>query len=114
MTFNVIPSEKFKKEVKRLIKKFPSIKQELADLGELLAVAPDTGTPLGNDTYKIRIPIKSKGKGKSGGGRVITYVLTKEKEVFLLVIYDKSEFDAIDTKTIKTIINSLKPGTGKK
>ncbi len=72
MNFNVIPSNKFKKEAKRLIKKFPSIKKELADLGTTLTNEPETGTPLGNNTYKIRLAIKSKGKGKSGGARVIT------------------------------------------
>jgi hypothetical protein len=65
MSFSVIPSDKFKKEVKRLIKKFPSLKQELIDLNTILEKAPETCTALGNDTYKIRIAIKSKGKGKS-------------------------------------------------
>jgi mRNA-degrading endonuclease RelE of RelBE toxin-antitoxin system len=107
MNFSVIPSDKFKKEAKRLIKKFSSLKQELADLNTLLEQQPETGTVLGNDTYKIRLAIKSKGKGKSGGSRVITYVVTNNKEVYLLTIYDKSEFDSIDDKTIKTIIESL-------
>ncbi len=107
MSFNVIPSDKFKKEAKRLIKKFPSLKQELAELNQLLQTNPESGTPLGNNTYKIRVAIKSKGKGKSGGGRVITYVVTEDKEIYLLIIYDKSEFDIIDDKTIKAIIKSL-------
>ena len=109
MNFSVIPSDRFKKEAKRLIKKFPSLKQELADLSNTLADEPETGTPLGNETYKIRLAIKSKGKGKSGGGRVITYVMTEDKEVYLLTIYDKSEFDSIDDKTLRTIISSLNP-----
>jgi mRNA-degrading endonuclease RelE of RelBE toxin-antitoxin system len=107
MNFSVIPSDRFKKEAKRLIKKFPSLKQELADLSNTLTNDPETGTPLGNDTYKIRLAIKSKGKGKSGGGRVITYVVTDDKEVYLLTIYDKSEFDSIDDKILRTIIASL-------
>jgi hypothetical protein len=45
---------------------------------------PTAGISLGNSTYKIRIAIKSKGSGKSGGARVITYVVTAEKEVYLL------------------------------
>ena len=109
MNFSVIPSDRFKKEAKRLIKKFPSLKQELADLSNTLADEPETGTPLGNETYKIRLAIKSKGKGKSGGGRVISYVVTEDKEVYLLTIYDKSEFDSIDDKTLRTIISSLNP-----
>ena len=107
MSFNVIPSDKFKKEAKRLIKKFPSLKQELAELSTILTSQPDYGTPLGNDTYKIRIAIKSKHKGKSGGARVITYLITEEKEIYLLTIYDKSEFDIVDDKTLQNIISSL-------
>ena len=107
MNFSVIPSDRFKKEAKRLIKKFPSLKQELAELSNTLTNEPETGTPLGTDTYKIRLAIKSKGKGKSGGGRVITFVVTDNNEVYLLTIYDKSEFDSIDDKTLRTIIASL-------
>jgi hypothetical protein len=62
---------------------------------------------LGNDTYKIRLAIKSKGKDKSGGGRVITYVVKDYKEVYLLTIYDKSEFENVDDKTLKNSIHSL-------
>ena len=110
MSFSVIPTDKFKKEAKRLIKKFPSLKQELAHLGSILEKEPETGTLLGNDTYKIRLAIKSKGKGKSGGARVITYVVTDNREVYLLTIYDKSEFENVDDKTIKTIIATINPG----
>ncbi|MEO6231038.1 MAG: type II toxin-antitoxin system RelE/ParE family toxin [Ferruginibacter sp.] len=107
MSFSVIPSGKFKKEAKRLIKKFPSLKQELVDLNFTLENEPGAGTPLGSNVFKIRIAIKSKGKGKSGGGRIITYVLKENKEVYLLTIYDKSEFDSIDDKLIRAIIKAV-------
>ncbi len=107
MRFDVIPSDKFKKEAKRLIKKFPSLKQELARLNAVLETEPNTGMPLGNGIYKIRISVKSKGKGKSGGARVITFIISADKDVYLLTIYDKSEFDSLDDKTVRNIINSL-------
>ena len=113
MSFSVIPSDKFKKEAKRLIKKFPSLKEELIDLANILGNTPETGTPLGNNTYKIRLAIKSKGRGRSGGARVITYLLTDNKEVYLLTMYDKSEFDSLDDKTIRMIIGSLNTGKEK-
>ena len=108
MSFRVIPSDKFKKEAKRLIKKFPSLKNELFNLGTTLANEPKAGTMLGNNTFKIRLAIKSKGKGKSGGTRIITYVVTEDNEVYLLTIYDNSEFDNVDVKTIKYTIETLK------
>jgi mRNA-degrading endonuclease RelE of RelBE toxin-antitoxin system len=107
MSFSIIPTGRFKKEAKRLSKKFPSLKSELAELNETLTNQPDIGTPLGNNSYKVRLAIRSKGKGKSGGGRVITYLVNDNKEVYLLTIYDKSELDNIDDKTLKSIIQSL-------
>jgi mRNA-degrading endonuclease RelE of RelBE toxin-antitoxin system len=107
MSFSVVPTERFKKEAKRLSKKFPSLKAELTELNETLTNQPDIGTPLGNNSYKIRLAIRSKGKGKSGGGRVITYLVNDNNEVYLLTIYDKSELDNIDDKILKSIIQSL-------
>ena len=107
MGFDIIPTDIFKKEAKRLIKKFPSLKEELKALDRLLTEYPKSGVDLGFNTFKIRLGIRSKGKRKKGGGRVITYVLTKEKEVYLLTIFDKSEKDTLDNKTIKSIIENL-------
>lgn len=76
----------------------------MTEFAASLSTEPTQGTALGNDAYKIRISIKSKGKGKSGGARVITYVITPEKEVYLLTIYDKAEIDAVDDKTLRRII----------
>ncbi len=109
MSYSVIPIDRFKREAKRLIKKYPSLKLELSDLNSILSKDPTTGKSLGNNTFKIRLAIKSKGKGKSGGARVITYLVTEAKEVFLLTIYDKAELDSIDDNALKKIIKELKP-----
>lgn len=107
MNFEVIPSKKFKKEAKRFIKKYASFKIELHELAEIPSQNPETGTPLGNNIYKNRLAIKAKGKGKSGGSRVITHVVNEHREVYLLTIYAKSEFDQIDDKSVQRIIDSL-------
>ena len=108
MSYSVIPIDKFKKEAKRLIRKYPSLKKELSELNKLLISDPTIGTSLGNNIYKIRISIKSKKAGKSSGARVITYVVTENKEIYLLTLYDKSEFDTISDNTLRKIIKSLK------
>ncbi|MCU0427970.1 MAG: hypothetical protein MUF71_20355 [Candidatus Kapabacteria bacterium] len=54
------------------------------------------------------LALKSKGKGKSGGTRVITYVVTDNNEVYLLTIFDTSEFDSMSKKTLKTIIDNIR------
>jgi mRNA-degrading endonuclease RelE of RelBE toxin-antitoxin system len=74
MSYNIIPTQRFEKELKRLAKKFPSLKNEFAELITQISTNPQSGTFLGNNCYKIRLPIGSKGKGKSGGARVITYL----------------------------------------
>ena len=104
MSYKIIPTDKFKKEAKRLIKKYSSLKTELSDLNNALEKNPELGTPLGFNAFKIRVSVKSKGKGKSSGARVITYYVTEDKEVFLLTIYDKSEYESIDDRSLKQII----------
>ena len=108
MSYSVIPIAKFKKEAKRLVKKYPSLKNELTELNLSLISNPTLGTPLGNNAYKVRIAIKSKGAGKSGGGRVITYVITEDEGIYLLTIYDKGELDTIDDNTLRRIIKNIK------
>ena len=68
---------------------------------------PSQGIPLGQDCYKIRLAIKSKKKGKSGGARVITLVKIIQETVFLLSIYDKSEKDDISEKELEAFINQI-------
>ena len=66
------------------------------------------GTALGNDCYKIRMAITAKGKGKSGGARVITFVQVIETTIFLLSIYDKADAANISDKILKERIKGLK------
>lgn len=73
MSYNIIPTRRFGKEMKRLVKKYPSLKSEFANLIDQLSNNPITGTYIGRDCYKIRLAITSKGKGKSGGARIITH-----------------------------------------
>jgi hypothetical protein len=79
----------------------------LSELNTILVSNPTIGTSLGNNAYKIRVAIKSKGTGKSGGARIITYVVSENKEIYLLTIYDKADLETIDDKTLKKIIKSI-------
>ena len=79
----------------------------MQELSSILQDNPTAGISLGNSTYKIRIAIKSKGSGKSGGARVITYVVTAEKEVYLLTIYNKAYLNTVDDITLQKIIKNI-------
>ncbi len=74
MSYNVKTISVFEKQVKRLLKKYPSLKYDLQQLADSLILQPDIGVPIGKNFYKIRLNIKAKLKGKSGGARVITFL----------------------------------------
>ncbi len=107
MRYNVELTNNFKKEAKRLVKKYKSLKSELANLVAELETNPNKGVPLGNNIYKIRLAIKSKGKGKSGGARIMSYIKISQTKVLLFSIYNKSEKETISDKEIKEIIKKL-------
>lgn len=108
MNYKIIYSDKFEKQVKKLAKKYRSLKNDLKNFERDLSQNPEQGEYLGNNTYKVRLAIKSKGKGKRGGARIITYLVTENLEIFLLTIYDKSKIENVTKKEIKDIINNLK------
>ncbi len=57
MSYSILPTHKFEKELKRLVKKFPSLKVEYAELIEEITQNPEAGTFIGNNCYKIRVAI---------------------------------------------------------
>ena len=105
MSYSVYPTPDFKKFFKKLAKKHPSLKADLQELIKILEKQPGSGINLGYGIHKIRMAITSKGKGKSGGARVITYLVTEDKEVYLVHIYDKTQLENI---TREQIIELLK------
>ena len=107
MNYNIELTDNFKKEAKRLAKKYKSLKTDIAELVAELEINPTKGISLGNDIYKIRLAIKSKGKGKSGGARIMSYVKVIQTEVLLFSIYNKGEKDSISDKEIKDLIKNL-------
>jgi mRNA-degrading endonuclease RelE of RelBE toxin-antitoxin system len=108
MSYNINVTDNFKKEAKKLIKKYASLKTELALLFDELQENPTLGTPLGNDVYKIRIAITSKGKGKRGGARVMSFVKVTDTTVLLFTIYSKGTKDNISDKEIEELIKNFK------
>jgi len=107
----VIPSNEFKRQFKKLAKKYHSLIEDTEKLVAELKINPDLGTDLGNNVRKVRMSISSKGKGKSGGARVITYKLipldSDKIELSLLTIYDKNEIQNVSDDFIKTLVEQL-------
>ncbi|MEY4877392.1 MAG: hypothetical protein RL708_2542 [Bacteroidota bacterium] len=107
MSYRIITIPKFEKELKRLVKKYPSLKTEYFELVQSLKNNPEQGTSIGNHCFKIRIAIASKDKGKSGGARVITYFQIKQTAVYLLTIYDKSEHENIPSSDLESLLKFI-------
>lgn len=105
MSYSIELSANFKKEAKRLHKKYPSLKIELKELFDLLEENPTTGIPLGNDIYKIRLAIASKNKGKSGGARILYFFKVTEATILLFSIFNKGEIDNLTDRQIQELIN---------
>jgi mRNA-degrading endonuclease RelE of RelBE toxin-antitoxin system len=71
MNFEVAPE--FEKSLKRLNKKYPSLKADYLAFLRELEINPMMGDEIFPNCRKARVAIKSKGKGKSGGARVVFY-----------------------------------------
>ena len=107
MSFKVKTISVFERQAKRLMKKFPSLKKEIRTPISELKEGPEKGTSIGHNCYKIRLAIASKGKGKSGGARVITHLVFKDGTVYLLTIYDKLDIENLTDKEILELIKLI-------
>ncbi len=92
---------------KKLPKNYASLKEDLLVSINSLKDKTIQGTHLGRDCYKIRLGISSKGKGKSGGARIIAYIAFHKEKVFLLSIYDKSEKETLTIEEIRSLIDAI-------
>ena len=110
MNFDIIPTSGFAKALKALAKRHRSIKHDVDEFSKSLQKNPFQGDELGPGIRKIRMAISSKGRGKSGGARVITYTIIVSEyqgRVYLMDIYDKADFSTVDVSLIKDIIAEL-------
>jgi len=107
MNYKIFTIPPFDRQLKRLAKKYSSIKSDLTELANELIKNPMTGKPLGKNCYKVRMTIKSKGKGKSGGARVITHFAVIDKTIYLLTIYDKSKKDNLTDNELIELLNFI-------
>lgn len=100
MPIRIYPTTGFKKELKRIARKHRSILSDIADLSVKLKENPMMGVDLGQHVYKIRMTVSGTNRGKSGGARVITYVLLADETVYLAEILLKSEHDTVDVNKV--------------
>ena len=107
MSYKIFTIPPFDKQLKRLVRKYPSLKKEFPIFVNSIIENPKQGDGVGNDCYKIRLAISSKGKGKSGGARVILHIAIADSIVYLIAIYDKSEKGTIENKELLDLLKYI-------
>ena len=107
MKYKVKTIPPFDKELKQLSKKYNSFKKDYELFLDYIEENPFCGIPIGKDCHKIRFAIQSKSKGKSGGARIITCVKIIQSTVYLLSVYDKSDFESISEKDLKERLKEI-------
>ena len=104
----IIATLPFLKSAKPLAKKYKSFNEDYKVLIRELTANPKLGIDLGEGYRKVRMAISSKGKGKSGGSRVITLdMVERNGNLYLLYIYDKSEADNVVLSVIKSLVSEM-------
>lgn len=107
MNCNITYTKLFEKSLKRLSKHYKSLRDDFANFLHSVQDNPLQGVDLGGGVRKVRMSIASKGKGKSGGARVLTFLISQEEDfihIVLLDIYDKSERETMTDNEIKTLL----------
>lgn len=107
MSYKVETITNFEREARRLAKKYKFLKLELGQLIDDLAENPFRGIAMQHGFYKIRLGIRSKGKGKRGGARVVTCVRVVDEIVYLVSIYDKSEQTDVSDETLNNLLTDI-------
>ena len=107
MKVTISTIDEFDRRARRLAKKYKSLKDDLRTFQQEIMENPLMGIDLGRGVRKIRMAIGSKGKGKSGGARVLTLtvLVSEDVDVTLLTIYDKDEIDNVSDEYIRWLIS---------
>lgn len=110
MKFEVILTPEFEKAFKTLAKRHRSLTKDIVIFIKSLQDNPFQGVELCPGVRKIRMAITSKGRGKSGGARVITFTAVASEDsgtVYLIDIYDKTDFDMVDIAILQKHIKDI-------
>ena len=90
MSYRIEVAPEFARRLKKLSKRYKSIKKDYEDFLHSLQSNPLQGVDLGKGLRKIRMSIASKGKGKSGGARVIYLDVFEKEKLYFLFAYPKN------------------------
>lgn len=110
MNYEIQATDDFRRSLKALSKRYRSLKEDFHTFTQSLKENPYQGDELSPGLRKIRMPITSKGRGKSGGTRVITYTVILSEDdgsIYLMDIYDKADYSTVDVRIIQKKLKDL-------
>ena len=110
MNFEIQATDDFRRSLKALSKRHRSLKEDFQSFTQSLRENPYQGDELSPGIRKIRMSISSKGRGKSGEARVITFTIIVSENsgrVYLLDIYDKADYSTVDVGLIQKNLTQL-------
>ena len=110
MNFAIQTTSYFDAEAKRLGKRYRSFVDDLKSFRDNITKDPFQGTEILPGIRKVRMCIDTKGRGKSGGARVITFTYLVSEEsgnVILLLLYDKADASNVKSNVVKKIVKDL-------
>ncbi len=100
-------SGEFKIAYKRLKKRHRSLEADFESLLLSLQVDPYQGVEIIEGLRKVRMNVTSKGRGKSGGARVIIRLRIVDDELQLIYIYDKADFENVSDSYLRDILKRM-------
>jgi len=109
MSCDIYTTTEFERSLKKLSKRYASMKEDYIRFLSELKVNPLMGTEIKYGLRKVRMAITSKQKGKRGGARVITHTViynTTDADVTLLQMYDKSDRANITDNELKALLKN--------
>lgn len=110
MSLEIIRSDYFTSDFKRLHKRYRGILKDYEAFLDSLRENPLQGVVIALHVRKVRMAISDKGRGKSGGARVITFdalVSDQDGKLYLLLIYDKADTSNVKMNVVREIIKEM-------
>jgi mRNA-degrading endonuclease RelE of RelBE toxin-antitoxin system len=106
MSYEIVLTGAFKDAIRKLKKRYRHILDDVEAAVAVLQENPKLGDviPNGHGARKVRISNRDSQRGKSGGYRVIYYLVVSPGQLYLLAIYSKSDKEDVSTKEIEELL----------
>lgn len=111
MPYDIVFGPAFKRCIKVLKKRFPSVKHDVALAIEILFENPTIGSiiPGASGIRKLRLRNSDRSQGKSGGYRMLYYFEDHQgQRLYLLLLYAKSDRETVSLREIQALIEDLR------